>query len=194
MLALLRRWPLAATVVLGILISGLTDFGVWHLVMYLLPSSGIRHGCTSLGIAPNVVAWASVVYLQVPLYLMAAIGGGLLGYVHADKWLRAAVLFGLTMVVAEMLWPTVIGIPTRRWPNPLWIFSITTVLDTIAVPCAVAGAWVIARSRLKYSDRLHSGHCRQCGYDLTGNRSGVCPECGAGVPKPAQESALRSGV
>ncbi len=22
------------------------------------------------------------------------------------------------------------------------------------------------------------GHCR-CGYDLTGNRSGVCPECGA---------------
>ncbi len=24
------------------------------------------------------------------------------------------------------------------------------------------------------------GHCR-CGYDLTGNRSGVCPECGAEV-------------
>lgn len=22
------------------------------------------------------------------------------------------------------------------------------------------------------------GHCRHCGYDLTGNESGVCPECG----------------
>lgn len=22
------------------------------------------------------------------------------------------------------------------------------------------------------------GHCRMCGYDLTGNVSGVCPECG----------------
>ena len=23
--------------------------------------------------------------------------------------------------------------------------------------------------------------CRVCGYDLTGNRSGVCPECGSAV-------------
>jgi hypothetical protein len=23
------------------------------------------------------------------------------------------------------------------------------------------------------------GHCQTCGYDLTGNQSGVCPECGA---------------
>ncbi len=26
------------------------------------------------------------------------------------------------------------------------------------------------------------GHCRRCGYDLTGNVSGRCPECGAVVP------------
>lgn len=26
--------------------------------------------------------------------------------------------------------------------------------------------------------RTPSGHCRTCGYDLTGNLSGVCPECG----------------
>src|SRR5262249_30991088 len=25
---------------------------------------------------------------------------------------------------------------------------------------------------------LPAGFCRQCGYDLTGNVSGVCPECG----------------
>jgi hypothetical protein len=30
------------------------------------------------------------------------------------------------------------------------------------------------------------GHCRRCGYDLTGNASGVCPECGA-VAAPATE-------
>ena len=22
------------------------------------------------------------------------------------------------------------------------------------------------------------GHCQHCGYDLTGNESGICPECG----------------
>ena len=27
--------------------------------------------------------------------------------------------------------------------------------------------------------RYPRGHCQVCGYDLTGNVSGVCPECGA---------------
>jgi hypothetical protein len=26
--------------------------------------------------------------------------------------------------------------------------------------------------------RIPPGHCRKCGYNLTGNVSGVCPECG----------------
>ena len=26
--------------------------------------------------------------------------------------------------------------------------------------------------------RIPPGHCRKCGYNLTGNMSGVCPECG----------------
>lgn len=26
--------------------------------------------------------------------------------------------------------------------------------------------------------------CRRCGYDLTGNKAGVCPECGTEVEKP----------
>ena len=29
--------------------------------------------------------------------------------------------------------------------------------------------------------RQSGGHCRSCGYDLTGNVSGVCPECGHAV-------------
>ncbi len=28
-----------------------------------------------------------------------------------------------------------------------------------------------------------SGHCRHCGYDLTANESGVCPQCATPVPK-----------
>ena len=26
--------------------------------------------------------------------------------------------------------------------------------------------------------RITPGHCKKCGYDLTGNVSGRCPECG----------------
>ncbi|MBN1342741.1 MAG: hypothetical protein JXQ73_08690 [Phycisphaerae bacterium] len=31
---------------------------------------------------------------------------------------------------------------------------------------------------------LDPGHCGRCGYDLTGNVSGVCPECGWRLPGP----------
>ena len=29
----------------------------------------------------------------------------------------------------------------------------------------------------------HEGHFLHCGYNLTGNESGVCPECATPVPK-----------
>ena len=41
--------------------------------------------------------------------------------------------------------------------------------------------------------RIPPGHCRQCRYDLTGNVSGRCPECGTPVA-PAPESATTSSA
>lgn len=38
-----------------------------------------------------------------------------------------------------------------------------------------------------YRYEVKPGHCR-CGYDLTGNTSGVCPECGAVVAMVAESS------
>ena len=41
---------------------------------------------------------------------------------------------------------------------------------------------LIPTAYLWYKDRREPpGHCRTCGYDLTGNVSGVCPECGEGI-------------
>ncbi|MCP4245981.1 MAG: hypothetical protein GY778_02935 [bacterium] len=36
--------------------------------------------------------------------------------------------------------------------------------------------------------RRMSGHCQECGYNLTGNVSGRCPECGEPVPDGACSS------
>jgi len=42
---------------------------------------------------------------------------------------------------------------------------------------------------LAYWRRLrHESGCRSCGYDLTGNVSGVCPECGAATRMAGRES------
>ena len=38
--------------------------------------------------------------------------------------------------------------------------------------------WCIRRRRARL---IRAGLCRSCGYDLTGNTSGVCPECGTPV-------------
>ena len=36
---------------------------------------------------------------------------------------------------------------------------------------------------LWYHDRrIPPGHCKKCGYNLTGNVSGICPECGRVIP------------
>ncbi len=53
---------------------------------------------------------------------------------------------------------------------PLWL-----PLRVIAIPTA----WLFHRDR----KRIQPGHCQMCGYDLTGNVSGVCPECGTKVER-----------
>jgi len=57
---------------------------------------------------------------------------------------------------------------------PLWI-----LLVVIAIPTAFL-FWLDRR-------RIPSGHCQTCGYELTGNVRGICPECGEMVPP--QQSA-----
>jgi len=51
---------------------------------------------------------------------------------------------------------------------PLWMS-----LGLVGVPTVVL--WWRDRRRIP------PGHCRKCGYNLTGNVSGVCPECGTAV-------------
>ena len=38
--------------------------------------------------------------------------------------------------------------------------------------------WRVRSPEEVRSDRRRKGLCLSCGYDLTGNVSGVCPECG----------------
>jgi hypothetical protein len=48
-----------------------------------------------------------------------------------------------------------------------WLLLVSAVLPAFAL-------W----SQLRERHRTRRGRCTACGYDLTGNVSGVCPECG----------------
>lgn len=54
-----------------------------------------------------------------------------------------------------------------------WIAPLGPVVGLLAAASLVI-MWQTRR-------RISEGHCRACGYDLRGNESGRCPECGAGV-------------
>lgn len=57
---------------------------------------------------------------------------------------------------------------------PLWLPTV------VFATCPLLG-WLSHRRRLR---RRHaSGRCRMCGYNLTGNLTGVCPECGRPVDR-----------
>jgi hypothetical protein len=55
---------------------------------------------------------------------------------------------------------------------PLWLLVATTA----ALP--VYRISTVSIRRFKARRRARENRCPACGYDLTGNVSGVCPECG----------------
>ena len=55
---------------------------------------------------------------------------------------------------------------------PFWLPLLLTAIPT---------TWLWHRDRR----RIRPGCCLRCGYDLTGNTSGVCSECGLAKPPPA---------
>ncbi|HKQ47230.1 MAG TPA: hypothetical protein VJZ71_04070 [Phycisphaerae bacterium] len=50
----------------------------------------------------------------------------------------------------------------------------------IGSPC-VAIALMVVEGRRNKRESMPPGHCHSCGYNLTGNVSGRCPECGTPV-------------
>jgi hypothetical protein len=63
-----------------------------------------------------------------------------------------------------------------------WIFIV--VATPINAGIGWIGSYIVCLLALihcaaRYRTPLYPpGHCQRCGYDLTGNESGICPECG----------------
>ena len=67
------------------------------------------------------------------------------------------------------------------------VWSVGVPLFYLFVLFAILpGVWSV---RVCRTWRRVEGHCTSCGYNLTGNTSGACPECGSPT---TQESAMKS--
>ena len=68
-------------------------------------------------------------------------------------------------------------------PEPVgWAFwHVAPLLLTVAPLCFLLGVLALARARRLRAAARRAGLCERCGYDLRGNVSGRCPECGTPV-------------
>jgi predicted amidophosphoribosyltransferase len=80
--------------------------------------------------------------------------------------------------------------PRRRRFNQAT--ALSTLLCLLRIPLLTALLpllWSAMQFRLR---RPPPGLCTDCGYNLTANTSGVCPECGSAISSPAVVSKDKS--
>lgn len=88
-------------------------------------------------------------------------------------WKRTAWGAGVMTVVAEgIIVLALAGSPTRQ---PTWMIGVAL----LTVPALLVLLLLPLRAARRRELRHEQGDCSVCGYSLTGNISGVCPECGS---------------
>ncbi|QDV91086.1 hypothetical protein RAS2_21760 [Phycisphaerae bacterium RAS2] len=82
-------------------------------------------------------------------------------------------------------WYNEIQAPQIRWPgwvgNPADLGHSWQIDLPLWIPLALGAVWALAGWHRGDHIALAT-HCKACGYDLTGNVSGRCPECGDFIP------------
>lgn len=103
------------------------------------------------------------------------------GALHAAKFARTGAVFTVYGALASTVFWVHYLLEQSRWhmsdDSVVRNRIITACLVTIVLAAACRFA-ASQRDRWKRLFRPPPGHCQTCGYDLTSNVSGVCPECG----------------
>lgn len=68
--------------------------------------------------------------------------------------------------------------------TPIAAYAVHAVINSVVGMYLLSGAPGITSLAFP---RRKSGLCESCGYDLTGNTSGTCPECGAKIAEPSAQ-------
>ena len=156
----------------------------------MVRGSRLRRYCKWGGLSVSVllaVGWAvsltMTVLASIGRLQVALVGGGVAGVVMVDpSFTEFGTQFAL-LAPASIRWlPEGHLIPRGGGPAsgftadvPFWCLFPIAVIPTVIL-------W--RRDR-----RIPPGHCQTCGYDLTGNTTGVCSECGTTADSHAADSA-----
>lgn len=93
-----------------------------------------------------------------------------------------------SLILSMAIWPFVKRRDLSRCSTPFYVTTIASglVLGVIGLPVTIilyALLLVLSATLWWFLPVVYEtpGLCRRCGYDLTGNISGKCPECGSAI-------------
>jgi hypothetical protein len=135
----------------------------------------------------------------------------LLAVPHWSLWILVSFCLGLSTrrlakvaAISFILWRLFLDLFVGVWfyfafkealpaaARPQNLFGLDTwVIPTVLTILFGFAAWSLGR---RLNRRSEPGHCLRCGYDLTGNVSGICPECGHLVPAETKAALKQSSV
>ncbi len=150
--------------------------GRWWVPLYR-----VRQACELIGLSALLLWVISVVVLR---------------WVFRDRTIRCALLFTLSLlaVTAMLLGGTYVSVPKLPLAGSGWTIQghwpllgkhgFAPALLGLSAVLWTFGIW-IGSLPTKTDDEPH---CQRCGYSLTGNVSGTCPECGTTIPEPGEAS------
>jgi hypothetical protein len=147
-----------------------------------------RHNAFELLIVSEVCAFAFAIVFVVTLSLSLPRTDGAYGQAPFGDPLVAPVMSIFASIAGLLAWPFMyVTLWNRRLRQCLpivlgvtlaWIIVVTPLhrgAGMLGSFVALGGALVLCRG--VFRPCFPQGHCAKCGYNLTGNLSGRCPEC-----------------
>lgn len=160
MIARSVRWR---PVILAVALGGIVSVVVLPQLTAHWISVGFEWGVFSRvgAVYRPALGWAIVLFACLPRAVVALAGGLTIGLASKRGVVVIACAFAVGMSFSMAL-----------LAPGLWAKDVFSPLATLSLP--PLAAWLVYRRR-----RPPPGCCAKCGYDVTGNVSGTCPECGA---------------
>ena len=108
--------------------------------------------------------------------------------VKISRFIMAA-LCGLIATYVCLIPGSVCIVMVKQEPH-----TVQHIVGLLVITGAVLVGFMCGRRYYRGSPpRPASPQCAACGYDLTGNVSGICPECGTPTPSPERPVAEKRG-
>jgi len=177
----LRSGPTILTLLAGIVTTFFVDpvaLDAWVSLGWRRP---IQDWMLAWGAGSTFVGYVGLIYIAIPSLTTATIAGGVIGTMAWKRWWQLSLVYSGTVIALPYLSVTLDGSFSINLRNQAWMIATVFLLNGAVIPATLGGAWLTSKPRRRRDVRRELRLCLTCGYDLTGNESGTCPECGKKV-------------